>query len=141
MELTIYSAQDPSLPLNNYQDVTATAIRLAPGADTKTATNWVIHGKAVIGNADGDAQNATAMLVLRQGNMPNVVVLDRTDIRIDQYGNTVSVCLLAVIPSTQLSPRLEWDVELHAATYRGHIQYARLAAMSTDELVIQPSNI
>jgi hypothetical protein len=129
MESTIYSVNDGGLPLHNFNDTTVTEILITPPTD-RAQTNWVVHGKVVLGNLDGNPQNASAWLVLMVGDTPTII--DRADVRIDQYGNTVSICLLAVFQAKQLLINKEIEVELHCQTYQGHVQWAKLVAMSTD---------
>jgi hypothetical protein len=135
MESTVYSVRDGSLPLNNFQDISVTEILISPMSDKKP-TNWVVHGKAVLANQDGDAQNASAWLALKNGDEVTAVI-DRADVRIDQYGNTVSICLLGVVQA-KLVGQQDCEVELHCSTYRGHVVYTKLAAMSTDSATEQP---
>ena len=131
MESTIFNFNDGGFPLNNFQDVTVTEILISSAAGAITPPNWVVHGKAVLGNHDGDPQNASAWLVLMVGDTPKII--DRADVRIDQFGNTVSICLQAVV---LLSPadikKGEIEVELHCSTFAGNVVWAKLVAMTTD---------
>jgi len=93
----------------------------------------------VLANQDGDAQNASAWLVLMNGDTPTII--DRVDVRIEQHGNVVSICLLAVVLKAQVTVRTSCEVELHCSTFRGNVTFARLVAMSTDTATHQSSNI
>ncbi|WP_321937510.1 hypothetical protein [Paraburkholderia sp. J8-2] len=124
----IFTSNGGSVDLNNFQLTLAAKFTLPP-LPTDVPLPWVIIGKAVIENFDGDPQNATAQLLLDD------VVIDSDEIRLAGCGDgpAVGQCvsLQAAFRQTLKQAAL---VEMKCSTYIGRVIDTKLAAISLSTL-------
>ena len=90
---------------------------------------FVIVGRVVIMNHDGDSQFATARLTTLDGKTE----LDKVGVRIGGVSETQAISLQAVM---ELGPGKNTDpiVDIRCATYKGLAEHASLLAIQVDDL-------
>lgn len=103
---------------------------------TLTNSQYLIFGKVVLGNADGDPQNASAQL--RRGDGESFVTLDETSVRLPSADdpNRTEVSVQAAVDFGSVHAPV--SVELACATFQGHASQAQLAAIHLDFLNARP---
>jgi len=110
--------------LANFADTTIVRLRVADSG------KFVIFGRVVIHNSDGDPQNAAARLATFDG----ATELDKVDVRIGGAGDADSLSLslqgLMVLPDALNSN----VIDLRCATFAGVAREASLFALSVDEI-------
>lgn len=94
--------------------------------------NYLIIGKVILTNQDGDYQDARARLTTLEGKTN----LDRADVRIGPYNEPsvgaqeISLQATMSLPSSYTSPY----VELRCSTFAGSAQHAKLYAVQVDDI-------
>jgi hypothetical protein len=121
------ASNEGGVDLNNSGDTVVVRLTLPVGS-------FIIFGKTVMSNADGDEQDATARLTTMDG----ATELDRADIRISGFNNEAQgaqeVSLQAALALTNDSP--DRIVDLRAQTYKGNAYEAKLYAIQVDAMKI-----
>ncbi len=115
--------KDGGTELQNYDDAVVLRLELP---EEKLGV-WVLIGRVVLDNADGDKQGASARLTTRDG----AVVLDRVDTYIP-FNTPTPVPLQAFIRTEDLEG--ERIVDLRASTYNGGATDGRLFALLVEDV-------
>ena len=126
MGIAVYALPTLSTPstLDHFNEVSVLKLNIR-------GRMWVVLGKAVIHNRDGDAQNAS--LHLREvGAPPGIPEIDSTSVRIPEK----TAYSLTVQGTAVMFTRPE--VELVCATYKGYVTEASLIAIEVDSTHKQP---
>ncbi len=111
-------------PLTNFHDTPLVRLTLGYG-------DWVVLGRVVFRNADGDPQDATAQLVATTAAGAVGVTLDDIRVRVPDGGGMQCVELQATYEARNRTSR----VEMNCATYKGTASDGSLIAMQVDEVV------
>jgi hypothetical protein len=107
--------------LANFNDVVAVRLRV------RDEGKYVIFGRVVISNWDGDAQNASARLTTFDG----ATELDRADVRVDGSGlQSISLQGTLTLPS----PNSNAIVDIRCSTFKGGALESTLFAILVDGL-------
>jgi hypothetical protein len=117
--LCLFATAPGNVGLANFNDVTVLRLELTRGL-------WVIMGRVVMGNDDGDGQNASARLTTADGS----IELDRADLRLDKggEGSEAAVSLQATLSTAKQI------VDIRCATFKGHARQASLIAFTVDQI-------
>ncbi|SFI90299.1 hypothetical protein [Nitrosomonas sp. Nm34] len=101
-----------------------------PPVDLERINNYVVFGKVLIQNWDGDSQAASARLSIFDG----FVILDRSDFRLEsiQY---ISLSLQGTIDMEKLKNN-ELIVDLRCSTYNGIAKNASLIVIGVPGNII-----
>jgi hypothetical protein len=116
--LAFHATQPALLNLNHFADVIAVKLELEKGGP------WVIIGRAIVHNHDGDYQAVTAKLV----HDANVVI---DNVKIWAPGKT-RYCV--ALQTTLKSTRPE-TIELVCNTFDGDVEFGSLIAFNVDKVV------
>ena len=124
--IVFYSTNPGIVNLHNFADSVVLRIDLRPTDVGK----FVVFGRVVISNWDGDPQFAIARLTTLDGKTE----LDKVDVRIGDWSNnpSQSISLQAVLELGQ--PNADPIVDLRCATFRGNVQQATLFVIQMDDL-------
>lgn len=108
--------------LDNFNDKVVVRLRIPD------AGKFVVFGRVVITNYDGDPQNANARLTTFDG----ATEIDRVNVRITRGDHSISLQGTLSLPS----PASNNIVDIRCATYKGLAREATLFAISVDDLSI-----
>ena len=116
MSTAIFKTQPYAMSLHNFNEVSVLKIVLDYGT-------WVVFGRAVIGNYDGDPQNAHAKLrAFGAGD-----IIDYIDVRISDDACAESVKLQGIFKAEKGQ-----QVEMVCETYKGNVHDGSLIAIQVD---------
>lgn len=119
----IFTTNDAQVGLNNFQPTLAARFNLPELRNAKQP--WIIIAKAVIGNGDGDPQNAGAELLLDDK------VIDADNIRI--YGGESQTVTLQAAVQPQVGAQAPL-VEVKCQTFQGSVTMTKLIAFTVNTL-------
>jgi hypothetical protein len=125
MAIIAFTNTNPSItPLNNFNEQVVVRLRVPDSGE------YVIFGRLVIINEDGDPQNAGARLTTFDG----VTELDKADVRLDSVsdGGSQAISLQATLhlPSHEAND----VIDIRCGTFSGAARNATLFAISVDGL-------
>lgn len=105
--------------LHNFTETIVHSIALTSG-------KWVVFGKVVVANSDGDAQNVSVKLRSHQST-----VLDKVDLRIPggSVGQSISLEAALTAPDATII-----RIDITCSTFAGQAYEAQLIAISVDQL-------
>jgi hypothetical protein len=109
--------------LNNFSDTAVVRLRV------DDAGKFVVFGRVIIVNWDGDSQNASAKLTTLDG----LIELDRSDVRISGDGISLSISLQGTL--TLPSKDGNNIIDIRCSTFKGLAQEATLFAIDVDEII------
>lgn len=115
-EIAVTTANPGTTFLNNFNSTIIAKMKLTEG-------NWVILGRVVLGNGDGDYQSGTAQ-ILHDAN----VVIDQALLWL-LGGERVCISLQGT-----LSARGDETITLNCNTYKGEASSAALLAFKVDQI-------
>ncbi|CAN7757879.1 hypothetical protein LJR296_006853 [Cupriavidus necator] len=119
-KLAVTTSNPGTAWLHNFADTIVAKIELVGGG------KWVIMGRMILGNGDGDYQGATAKLV-HDAN----VVLDHAEI---QLKGGIRTCMY--LQSCLIVKERE-VITLECNTYKGEASCASLIAFNVDDIQVQ----
>jgi hypothetical protein len=110
------------VPLNHFAD------QMVVQLTVRDSGKYVVFGRVVITNWDGDPQNASARLTTHD----QATELDRADVRIDSKSCAQSISLQGtlILPSKTENS----IIDIRCSTYNGVAQEATLFAILVDDL-------
>lgn len=120
MEIAVFEANPGDMALTNFNDTVGLRITLSRG-------NWVVFGRAVILNYDGEDQAANAQLRSLDGSN----IMDRVDVRVPSLGDG---CAETLPLQGVLTVEKVDIVDITCATYKGRARQFSLIAMKVDVL-------
>jgi hypothetical protein len=116
-----------TVQLHNFNDTVI--VRLEKLREGK----YVVFGRVVIHNSDGDNQNASAAVTTLDG----ATQLDRADVRIAGGGGAIDQAVSLQATYTLPSPGTDSTVDIRCATYNGAAVEASLFAILVDGIETQ----
>lgn len=119
-DLAVTASNTSTVWLHNFADTIIVKIELARGG------KWVIMGRALLGNGDGDYQGATAKLV-HDAN----VVIDQANIWLNG-GNRTCMYLQGCLVAKEREV-----ITLECNTYKGEASWGSLIAFRVDDVEFQ----
>jgi hypothetical protein len=105
-------------PLNNFNDVVVLRLQVKPGT-------YVVFGRVVILNQDGDPQNASARVTSKDGSN----LIDKVEVRIPGRTTRSSVSLQGTVRVDQTDL-----VDIRCSTFNGQATNSSLFAIEVSQL-------
>jgi hypothetical protein len=126
--IAFHSQRGGIVSLHNFADTQILQL------EVRDAGKYVVFGKVVITNGDGDNQNASARLTTFNG----ATEIDRADVRIGAHGHADSLAIslqaTLTLPSPQGAPPANNIIDMRCATFSGSAREAALFAILVDDL-------
>jgi len=124
--LAVTTAAPPLVQLRNFQDTVVARVTLQRG-------RYVVFGKVVLSNLDGDTQSARVQLAARDGG----IILKENSVLLEHLpnGNSQSILILG----TATVEDSAYIVDLRCATFDGEARQTSLVAIAVDDLRVGDS--
>jgi hypothetical protein len=125
--LAVTTAASPLVQLRNFQDTVVARVRLQRG-------RYVVFGKVVLSNLDGDTQSARVQLAARDGG----IILKENSVLLEHLpaGNSQSILILGTATVEDGAD----IVDLRCATFDGEASQTSLVAIAVDDLRVGDSS-
>jgi len=124
--LAVTTAAPPLVQLRNFQDTVVARVTLQRG-------RYVVFGKVVLSNLDGDTQSARVQLAARDGG----IILKENSVLLEHLpnGNSQSILILGTATVEDSAD----IVDLRCATFDGEARQISLVAIAVDDLRVGDS--